>query len=88
MVDTPTDDIAKALEATNQLVSGNLSVIAALVSALERRNPNFKQDFIKEIETLLDGMSSEEREAPISLPLRCLWDFLQNPDEEIPRLLH
>ncbi len=92
MADNPTDDtakaLAKALDAHSQLASGTLSLIAALVSVLERRDPKIKQDLIEKIESLLDGMSPEERESPNALPLHCLLDFLQSPDKDIPRRLH
>ncbi len=92
MADNPTDEIAKALakalEAASELASGTLSLIAALVSVLEQRDPKIKHDLIEKIEILLDGMSPEERESPSAVPLHCLLDFLHSPDKDIPRRLH
>ena len=88
MADDPAAVIAKSLDTTNQLISGTISVVAALMSAIERRDPRIKDDLIEVIEGLLDGMTTEERDSPNALPLRCLRDFCQTPDADISQLLH
>ncbi len=88
MTDVPDDPVAVGFKATDQTFIGTLMIIGVLVDVLEQHEPQIRGNFMEKLRNFWDGMSPEEREQPISWPLRCLLDYLQNPDQGMPRVLH
>ena len=88
MADVPNDPVALGLEAADQTITGTLMVIGVLVEVLEQHEPQIRDNFMEKLSNFWDGMSPEEREQPVSRPLRCLLDYLQSPDQGMPPVLH
>ncbi len=86
MADVPNDPVALGFEAADQTITGTLMVIGVLVEVLEQHEPQIRGNFI--LSNFWDEMSPEEREEPVSRPLRCLLDYLQSPDQGMPPVLH